>query len=130
MLTYAQNVSLKDYKAKNQDEEAIADVLQSLSEGWKKKDKQQILEYCHENALFDDFSGSNISKEKMVGQEVSDWGPLSKAWYGYYDVNIEIDGNIANVNCTEMRSYGPYEVKMQLVKENQKWQVLKYDWIR
>ena len=125
----AQWVPLKDFVAKNQDEEAIAGVLQSLSEGWAKKDKQQILSSCHADVHFKDKSGNYVAKDKMMIQEVRDWGPPSKAWYGYYDLNIEIDGDMANVDCTEMRSYGPYKAKIIMVKDKQVWQVLKYDWL-
>ena len=128
MLSYAQNVPLKDYKAEAQNEKEIVDVLQALSDGWKTKDKEQILSYCNENAQFSDLSGSYISKEKMLGQEVSDWGPKSKKWYGYYDVNMKIDGDKAEVTCNEMRSYGFHKATMQLIKEDQKWQILQYDW--
>jgi hypothetical protein len=128
MLSYAQFISLKDYKAKNPDEEAIVEVLQSLSEGWRKKDKQQILSFYHKNAQFVDWNGKYISKEQMIGTEVKDWGPPSKVWYGYYDVKIEIDGDKAAVNLTEMRSYGPYMVNMQMVRENEKWLILQHEW--
>ncbi len=124
-----QNVALRDYAAKNQDEEAIVGVLQSLSDGWAKKDKQQILSTCHADARFMDKSGNYVSREDMIIQEVDDWGPPSKVWYGYYDLNIEIDGTMANVDCTERRSYGPYRSKIIMIKEKQEWKVLKYDWM-
>ena len=128
MLSYAQNVPLKDYKAETQDEKEIIGVLEGLSDGWRKKYKQQILSYCNENVQFSDLGGSHFSKEKMLSQEVSDWGPKTKNFFGYYDVKMRIDGEMANVNCFEMRSYGLYTVTMQLIKEDQKWQILKYDW--
>ena len=124
----AQNVSLKDFVAKNQDEEAIANVLQSLSEGWANKDKQPILSSCHVDAQFMDRSRNYVTKDKMIVQKVSDWGPPSKAWFGYYNINIKVDGDLANVDCTEMRGYGPYKAKFIMIKNKQEWQVLKYDW--
>lgn len=124
----AQWVPLKDYEAKNQDEEAIAGVLQSLSDGWAKKDKKPILSSCHVDAQFMDKTGKYVSKDKMIVQKIGDWGPPTKAWFGYYDLNIKIDGDLANVDCTEMRGYGPYKAKFIMIKNKQEWQVLKYDW--
>ena len=125
----APNIALKDYVPNNQDEEAIADVLQSLSNGWTNQDKQQILSSCHADAYFMDKSGNYVSRADMIIQEVNDWGPPSKAWYGYYDLNIEINGNMANVNCVEMRSPGPFKAKFIMIREKQRWQILKYDWL-
>lgn len=124
----AQWVPLKDFVAKNQDEEAIAGVLQSLSEGWANKDKKPILSSCHVDARFMDKAGEYVSKDKMMVQQVSDWGAPSKVWYGYYDLNIEINGNMADVVCTEMRGYGPYKANFIMIKNRNEWQVFKYDW--
>lgn len=121
-------VPLKDFVAENQDEKAIVNVLQSLSDGWSKKDKQQIISSCHVDARFMDKSGKYVSKDKMMVQKVSDWGPPTKAWYGYYDLNIEINGNMANVGCTEMRGYGPYKANFIMIKNRNEWQVFKYEW--
>jgi hypothetical protein len=127
MLSYAGWTPLKDYKAKNADEEAIVYVLQGLSEGWKKKDKQQILSFFHENAQFVNMQLKPISKDQMVQTEVKDWG-ISKVWYGYYDVKIKIDGEKATVNALQMTSAGDFPVNLQMLRENQKWLVLKSEW--
>ena len=124
-----QNVALEDYAAKDQDEKAIVDVLQGVSDGWATKDKQPILSSCHADAQFMDKSGDYVSREDMITQEVDDWGPPSKAWYGYYDLNIEINGNMARVNCIEKRDIGPKRADIIMVKEKQRWQILKYDWL-
>ena len=41
---------------------------------------------------------------------------------------VKIDGDKAEVTCNEMRSYGFHKATMQLIKEDQKWQILQYDW--
>ena len=128
IFSYAQNVPLKDFKAKNADEEAIANVLHDLSEGFKNKDKKQIFSLCRENVEFTDVSGNIYTKEQMMSKKATEWGPKSKAWYGYYNIDMAVEGDKVDVNCMEMRSYGLYKVKMLLIKENQKWQILKYDW--
>ena len=64
----------------------------------------------------------------MMSKKATEWGPKSKAWYGYYNIDMAVEGDKVDVNCMEMRSYGLYKVKMLLIKENQKWQILKYDW--
>jgi len=114
-------------KAKNPDEEAIVEVLQSLSEGWRKKDKLQILSFYHENAQFMNAKREYISKEQMIRTEVKDW-KLARVWYGYYDVKIEIDGDRAAVNVTEMTKAGHFTVNLQMLRENQKWLILKHEW--
>jgi hypothetical protein len=128
MLSYAQSISLKDYKPKNPDEEAIVKVLESLSEGWRKRDKQKILPLYHENAQFMDSKAKYISKERMIGTELKDWGPQSKVWYGYYDVKIEIDGDKAAVNLNGLTSFGLYMANMQMVRENEKWLIIEHEW--
>jgi hypothetical protein len=127
MLSFAGWTPLKDYKAKNEDEAAILDVLKGLSEGWKKKDKQQILSFFHENAQFVNMSLKPISKDQMIQTEVKDWG-IARVWYGYYDVKIKIDGDKATVNALQMTSAGDFPVNFQMLRENQKWLVLKHEW--
>ena len=127
MLSYAGWTPLKDYKEKNEDEEAIVNVLKGLSEGWKKKDKQQILSFFHENAQFVNMSLKTISKDQMIQTEFKDWG-IARAWFGYYDVKIKIDGDKATVNALQMTSAGDFPVNFQMIRENQKWLVLKYEW--
>jgi len=127
MLSYAGWTPLKDYKAKNEDEEAIVDVLKGLSEGWKKKDKQQILSFFHENAQFVNMRLKTISKDQMIQTEFKDWG-IASAWFGYYDVKIKIDKDKATVNALQMTSAGDFPVNFQMLRENQEWLVLKHEW--
>ena len=127
MLSYAGWTPLKDYKAKNEDEEAIVDVLKGLSEGWKKKDKQQILSFFHENAQFVNMRLKTISKDQMIQTEFKDW-EIANVWFGYYDVKIKIDADKATVNALQMTSAGDFPVNFQMLRENQKWLVLKHEW--
>jgi mRNA-degrading endonuclease YafQ of YafQ-DinJ toxin-antitoxin module len=126
-LSYAGWTPLKDYKAKNEEEEAIVNVLKGLSEGWKKKDKQQILSFFHENAQFVNMNLKLLSKDQMIQKEFKDWG-LPRAWYDYYDIEIKIDGDKATLNALQMTSAGNFPVNLQMLRENQKWSVLKYEW--
>jgi hypothetical protein len=64
----------------------------------------------------------------MIGTEVKDWGPPCKVLYGYRDVKIEIEGDKAAVNLYENRKYGLYMVNIQMVRENEKWLILNYEW--
>ena len=41
---------------------------------------------------------------------------------------LSVNGDMANVDCKEMRGYGPYKVNFIMIKNRNEWQVLKYDW--
>ena len=126
-LSNAQSVKLKNYKAKNPDEAAIIELLQDYLEGWQKEDKQKILSCFHENSQYMDKRGKYITKKEMIETNISDW--TNSKWYDFYDPKIKIDGDKAVVNLVVARSMGIRQANLQMLRENQKWQILKQEWL-
>lgn len=126
-LSNAQSVKLKNYKAKNPDEVAIIELLQDYLDGWKKEDKQKILSCFHENSQYMAHrSGKYFTKKEMIETKVSDWTDVK--WYDFYDPKIKIEGDKAVVDINESLNCGVFQATLQLLRENQKWLVLKHEW--
>jgi hypothetical protein len=128
MFSHAQLIPLKDYESKNSDEQAILDILETLSNAMKIKDKKQILSLCHKKVKFLDSSGKYISRDQMMRTDVSEWGPPGNALQAYNDVKILINENYAAVNLQEKRSDGFYTVNIQFVNILGKWLIIRHEW--
>ena len=124
--SYAQSIKLQDYIPKNQDEVAIIQMLKSYSEGWQTKDKQKILACCNDNIELMDYHGKYLTKTEMIKTNVNDW--TTTTWFGFYDPKIMIDGNKATVNLGVATGKRYMALTLRMLRENQKWLILKHEY--
>ena len=127
-LSHAQSIPLKDYRPINSDEQAVVDLLESLLEGWKNKDKRQILSLCHKRVKFLDSSGKYITLDQMMRTDVSDWGPPGNSLYSYNDVKILTHEYNAAVNLIGKMDDSIFTINMQLIRKGDKWLIIRHEW--
>ena len=112
-------------QGKNSDETAIIEKLHEYLEGLKTEDKEKVLSCCHESIQLMDWHGKYLTKKEMRETNVSDW--VFSKWHGFYDPKIKISGNKANVDLVLARSMCIISITFQMLRENEKWLLLKQE---
>jgi hypothetical protein len=95
---YSCGTPIEKYKAKNDDEKQIIDLLIRYTDAVNKGDSDQIVPLFHENGVYI-ASGGNIilSREKMSKWKPEDW--TASGIRKIYNPEITINGNEAKVTA-------------------------------
>lgn len=123
-LIYSCGTPIEEYQAKNNDEKGIVDLLIRYTEAINTGNTEQILNLFHENGEYVTGRGNVIlSREKMSKRKPEDW--LSDGLRNLYNPEIKINGNEATVMM--QAKFGVYKTPkiFTVVKENDKWLILK-----
>jgi Putative lumazine-binding len=115
---------IEKYKAKNDDEKQIIDLLIRYTDAVNKGDSDQIVPLFHENGVYI-ASGGNIilSREKMSEWKPEDWTALGIR--RLYDLKITLNGNEAKVKTRVKYGNVSYAGIFTLVKENNEWLIMR-----
>lgn len=115
---------IEEYKAKNNDEKEIIDVLVKFTEVVNLGDTKEILKLFHEKGEYVTGRGRvSIPRQDLENRKPEDW--LDDGLRKFYNPEIEIKGNEAKV-LLEAR-FGNYKTPklFTFVKENNRWIIMK-----
>jgi len=118
---------LKDYEAKNADEEAIKNALLNYVEEWNNYDREGVLSCLHEDAQCmvwgnsgtftkDDLSNASLKKIKL------------ERWYGFYDPKMKIETDKAVVNATLITGHSIAAHVFHMLRATDRWLITKVEY--
>jgi hypothetical protein len=124
LLVCSCSTPIEEYKAKNDDEKDIIDLLKRYTKIINTGNTEQILTLFHENGVYVTGRGNvPLSREKMSKWKQEDW--LSDGLRSLYNPEINIDGNEAAVMVqAKFGNYKTYKI-FTLVKENDEWLIMR-----
>ncbi len=119
--------TLKDYKPKSSEEEAIKVVLVSLESAWNRHDLQGVLAVFHEKGKF--MTGREkklVSKKEYADILPSKMLEIPTMTIGTPKINIVGEKAVVNASVDYVRFQSPFIYHM--VKENNKWLIMSWEY--
>jgi hypothetical protein len=119
--------TLKDYKPKSSEEEAIKIILVAYESAWNKHDQQGVLTLLHENAqVMTGREKSIVSKKEyavILPRRMTDF-PTTKL----YEPTISIAGDKASVKLLVDMGNFQNQFVFHMIRENNKWFIMKWEY--
>jgi hypothetical protein len=129
----AAQTNLADYQPKSAAEKEVLDFIIECDEGFQNKNMTKYAACFHDDATIEIFHQdayhiSKISKQLFVKEYLkAGLGPLG-AGQEIMDPHITVMGDKAKMEYLDGASpYRPIPTVWELVKENGKWYIIKYD---
>jgi hypothetical protein len=136
LIGCAAQTNLKDYKPKSSDEEAIIKVLITGNEALHDQDLSGYMATFHDNATIRAGTASAsgfhpvvpmISKKEFSEVYlVSNW--VAFAQIKNLNPEITVSGDKATLTCLDEKHGYYWEYTYDMVKENDKWYIMKLNW--
>jgi len=118
---------LKDYEAKNADEEAIKNVLLNYVEEWNNYDREGVLSCLHEDAQCMVWGNSGtFTKDDLSNASLKKMKP--RRWYGFYDPKMKIEADKAVVNATLMTGHSIVAHEFHMLRGTDRWLIMKVEY--
>jgi hypothetical protein len=119
--------TLKDYKPKSSEEEAIKTSLLAYESAWNKYDQQGVLTLLHEDAqLMIGSEKSMVSKKEfavILPRAMPDFSPAE-----LYEPTISVAGDKATIKLlVDMRQYQT-QFTFHMIRENNKWLIMRWEY--
>jgi hypothetical protein len=119
--------TLKDYKPKSSEEEAIKMSLLAFESAWNKHDRQGVLILLHENAqLMTGREKSMVSKKEyvsMLPKRMTDF-PTTKL----YEPTTSVAGDKASVKLRVDMGQYQNQFTFHMIRENNKWFIMRWEY--
>jgi hypothetical protein len=119
---------LKDYQAKNADEEAIKNVLLNYVQEWNNYDKEGVLSCLHEDAQCMVWANSGtFTKDDLSNASLKKMKP--RLWHGFYDPKMNIEADKGVVNATLITGHGtPVAHEFHMLRGTDRWLIMKVEY--
>lgn len=120
--------TLKEYKPKSSEEEAIKVVLVGLETAWNRHDLQGVLAVFHEKGKF--MTGREkkiVSKKEYADILPSRMLELPTMTIGTPKINIAGEKAVVNASVDFVKFQNPSFI-YQMVKENNKWLIMSWEY--
>ena len=119
--------TLKDYKPKSSDEEAIKMTLVAFESLWNKHDALGVLNLLHENAqLMTGMDRSIVSKKEyavILPGRIKELSPTK-----IYELTISVTGDKASVKFRSATGQFQNQFTFHMIRENNKWFIMKWEY--
>ena len=120
--------TLKDYKPKSSEQEAIKMVLVALESAWNKNDLPGVLAVFHEKGRF--MTGKEkkvVSKKEYADILPSRIAELPTMTIGTPKINIAGEKAVVNASVDFIKFQNPSFI-YHMVKENNKWLIMSWEY--
>ena len=127
LLGFIGCATLNDYKAKTADEEEIKATLVKYFEAWENRDIDGVLSYIHEDAkMMTGGLDRVVLSKKQFSEYVPQvyWSKAPKLELGSPKMNVMGDEATVRVPFICMDTGQPFNMFMELVRENGKWYIM------
>jgi hypothetical protein len=119
--------TLKDYKPKSSEEEAIKMSLLAYESAWNKHDRQGVLILLHENAqLMTGMEKSMVSKKEYVSMLPNRMTVFPTA--KLYEPTISVAGEKASVKLRVDMGQYQNQFTFHMIRENNKWFIMRWQY--
>lgn len=119
--------TLKDYKPKSSEEEAIKMTLATFESAWNKQDQQGVLTLFHENAqIMTGREKSIVSKKEYVSilpKRMPNFSPAK-----LYEPTISVAGDKASVKLRLDMGQYQNQFTFYMIRENNKWFIMRWEY--
>jgi hypothetical protein len=133
----AGQTKLADYQPKSAEEQAVVDCMKKVNEAWAAEDIEKTLAHYHENAQIRIVIGADRNQPLVTKQQFKTY--LKEGGFKKMPLNImeevkvrepviTITENRATIAGTSPASNVTINHKWDLVKEKDKWLIIKEDW--
>jgi hypothetical protein len=127
VVSFGYASTLKDYKPKSSEEEAIKLILVAYETAWNKHDQQGVLTLFHENAqIMTGKEKSIVSKKEyaaILPRRMTDL-PSTRL----YEPTISIAGDKASVKILVETGNFQLRFVFHMIRENSKWFIIKSEY--
>jgi len=120
--------TLKDYKPKSSEEDAIKVVLVAFESAWNRHDLQGVLAVFHDKGKF--MTGREkkiVSKKEYADILPARMSELPTMIIGVPKINIAGEKAVVNVSVDFVRFQNPSFI-YHLVKENNRWFIMSWEY--
>ncbi len=128
IMLFACAATLKDYKPKSSEEEAIKVVLVGFESAWNRHDLQGVLDVLHEKGKF--MTGREkklVSKKEYADILPSRMLEVPTMTIGTPQINIVGEKAVVNASIDFVRIQIPSFI-YHMVKENNKWLIMSWEY--
>jgi hypothetical protein len=119
--------TLKDYKPKSSEEEAIKMTLVAFESAWNKHDQQGVLALLHENAQLMTERGKSIVSKKefavLLPRGMTEFSPTE-----LYEPTISVAGDKASVKLRVDMGQYQNQFTFHMIRENNKWSIMRWEY--
>ena len=114
-------VLLKEYKAKNADEEKIIAALMDYEQAYNKNDKVKLLSFYSEDAKLTPCgeTGTQVPKNEYAEKFPAKWNSYPD--YMFYNPEITRMGNMAELKLNLISGGWTVDYEIKMVNENGNW---------